>query len=165
MKKDYIFTLLVVTFLASFTLIDVFQDIKEKIPISHWAHELIISFLAILLIIYKLALAYKRDKKLNHFQSEVEQSTIEIDYYKKTIQLMKLGFNDIVENQFKIWGFTKSESEIALLVIKGLSMKEIAELRGSSEITVRQQATSVYRKSHLENRGQLAAYFLEDLFT
>ena len=43
-------------------------------------------------------------------------------------------------------------------------MKEIAGIRGTGEATVRQQATSVYKKSGLENRNQLVSYFLEDLF-
>ena len=36
--------------------------------------------------------------------------------------------------------------------------------RRTSEATIRQQAQSVYRKSGLTSRAELAAYFLEDLF-
>ncbi|MEY3046615.1 MAG: hypothetical protein RL242_3457, partial [Pseudomonadota bacterium] len=50
-----------------------------------------------------------------------------------------------------------------LLLLKGLSFKEIAELRQTSERTVRQQAGEVYRKSGLGGRNELAAFFLEDL--
>jgi len=50
------------------------------------------------------------------------------------------------------------------LLVKGLSMKEIADLRHSKEATVRQQATAVYRKAKVEGRQELASYFLEDLF-
>ena len=57
-----------------------------------------------------------------------------------------------------------TEKDIALLLIKGLSMKEISALRGSSDATVRQQSASVYKKSKLDNRNQLSSYFLEDLF-
>ena len=49
-------------------------------------------------------------------------------------------------------------------MLKGLSHKEIAKLRNSSAVTVRQQAAAVYAKSGLSSRAELAAYFLEDLF-
>ena len=48
-------------------------------------------------------------------------------------------------------------------MLKGLSLKEIAALRSTSERTVREQARAVYRKSGLSGRSALAAFFLEDL--
>jgi DNA-binding NarL/FixJ family response regulator len=44
-----------------------------------------------------------------------------------------------------------------------LRHKAIADLRQTSERTVRQQALAVYRKSGLNGRNDLAAFFLEDL--
>jgi len=58
---------------------------------------------------------------------------------------------------------TPAEREIALLLLKGLSHKEIATIRSVSETTVRQQARSLYRKAGLSGRNELAAFFLEDL--
>ena len=49
-------------------------------------------------------------------------------------------------------------------MLKGASLREIAGLRRTSEATIRQQAQNVYRKSGLNSRAELAAYFLEDLF-
>jgi len=40
---------------------------------------------------------------------------------------------------------------------------EAAEVRATSEQTVRQQALVVYRKSGLRNRSERSAFFLEDL--
>src|SRR5213593_86931 len=39
----------------------------------------------------------------------------------------------------------------------------VADLRQTSERTVRQQALAIYRKSGLNGRSDLAAFFLEDL--
>ena len=50
-----------------------------------------------------------------------------------------------------------------MLLLKGLSHKEIAAIRNVGEATVRQQAGSIYRKAGLEGRRDLAAFFLEDL--
>jgi len=48
-------------------------------------------------------------------------------------------------------------------LLKGLSHREIADIRGVSERTVRQQSRALYRKAGLSGRADLAAYFLEDL--
>jgi DNA-binding CsgD family transcriptional regulator len=73
------------------------------------------------------------------------------------------GLGEAIDRQFDRWGLTPAEREVALLQLKGLRHKAIAELRRTSERTVRQQALAVYRKSGLAGRSDLAAFFLEDL--
>ena len=69
-----------------------------------------------------------------------------------------------IEDQFKAWRLTPAEIDIAGLMLKGASLKEIALARDTSEATIRQQAQQVYRKSGLSGRAELSAYFLESLF-
>jgi len=69
-----------------------------------------------------------------------------------------------IEAQFKQWRLTAAEIDIAGLMLKGASLKEIALARDTSEATIRQQAQSIYRKSGLSGRAELSAYFLESLF-
>lgn len=71
----------------------------------------------------------------------------------------------VIREQFRGWGLSPSESEVALLLIKGLSMKEIAALREVKEKTVRQQATSIYAKAGYAGRHELVAHFIEDLMS
>lgn len=52
---------------------------------------------------------------------------------------------------------------MALLLLKGLSLKEIATIRAVAERTVREQARSIYSKAGLTGRAALSAFFLEDL--
>jgi DNA-binding CsgD family transcriptional regulator len=73
------------------------------------------------------------------------------------------GLSHSIDEQLDHWGLTKSEKEIAFLLIKGFSLKEIAEFRQTTEKTTRGQATSIYAKSGLTGRSQLSAFFLEDL--
>ncbi|WPY95208.1 helix-turn-helix transcriptional regulator [Limimaricola variabilis] len=73
------------------------------------------------------------------------------------------GLSRAIAAQFAQWELTETESEVALLMLKGLSHKEIATLRDCSSATVRQHATAVYRKSGLTSRSQLTGFFLEDL--
>jgi DNA-binding CsgD family transcriptional regulator len=71
----------------------------------------------------------------------------------------------VMRGQFADWGLSPSECEVALLLIKGLSMKEISSAREVKEKTIRQQATSVYAKSGYAGRHELVAHFIEDLMS
>ena len=73
------------------------------------------------------------------------------------------GLGQAIDQQFERWGLTAAEREVGLLLLKGLSHREVAELRGTGEPTARQQAQTVYRKAGLRGRADLAAFFLEDL--
>lgn len=73
------------------------------------------------------------------------------------------GLGAAIDRQFDRWGLTPAEREVAILQLKGLRHRDIAEMRNTSERTVRQQALAVYRKSGLNGRSDLAAFFLEDL--
>jgi DNA-binding NarL/FixJ family response regulator len=68
-----------------------------------------------------------------------------------------------IDAQFSQWSLSTAEREVALLLVKGLSTKEIATVRATSERTVREQARAIYAKAGLAGRAALAAYFLEDL--
>lgn len=77
--------------------------------------------------------------------------------------ILSRGLKPYLHDQFEKWGLTKAEGEIGLFLLKGLSLREIANLRGTSETTVRQQALALYRKSSVDGRHQFAALILEDL--
>lgn len=73
------------------------------------------------------------------------------------------GLGAAIDRQLERWTLSPAEKEVALLLLKGLSHKEIAEVRSITEATARQQARAVYKKSGLSGRNDLAAFFLEDL--
>ncbi|SEW29266.1 regulatory protein, luxR family [Cognatiyoonia koreensis] len=73
------------------------------------------------------------------------------------------AMGDAITREFKAWGLTSAEMDVAGLLLKGASMKEIAIARETSEATIRQQAQSMYRKSGLSGRVELSAYFLDSL--
>lgn len=73
------------------------------------------------------------------------------------------GLGAAIETQFSRWNLTEAEREVALLLLKGLSHKETAQVRGVSERTVREQSRSIYSKAGLTGRTALSAFFLEDL--
>jgi len=73
------------------------------------------------------------------------------------------GLGEAIDAQFSRWNLTEAEREVALLLLKGLSLKETAAVRATSERTIRAQARSVYSKAGLTGRASLSAFFLEDL--
>jgi DNA-binding CsgD family transcriptional regulator len=73
------------------------------------------------------------------------------------------GLSAAIDQQLEYWSLSPAEKAVALLLLKGLSHKEIAVIREVNETTVRQQARAIYRKAGLSGRNDLAAFFLEDL--
>lgn len=69
-----------------------------------------------------------------------------------------------IQDQFTAWGLTPAEKDIAALMLKGCSSREIALARETTDTTIRQQAQGIYRKSGLSGRSELSAFFLESLF-
>ena len=60
------------------------------------------------------------------------------------------------------WGLTRSERDVAWFTIKGLSIAEIARLRGTSEGTVKAHSNAIYRKAGVSGRTQFLSLFIED---
>jgi DNA-binding CsgD family transcriptional regulator len=73
------------------------------------------------------------------------------------------GLGVLIDKQFQDWSLSPAEREIALLLLKGLPFKAIAEARDTSERTVRQQSLAIYRKAGVAGRAELSAFFFEDM--
>lgn len=73
------------------------------------------------------------------------------------------GMARALDRQFERWSLSPAEKEVALLLLKGLSHRDIAAARSITEATARQQARAVYKKAGLSGRNDLSAFFLEDL--
>jgi len=109
---------------------------------------------------WQLASARSRTERLDR---ELTETRAEAQRWSQEAKDVLKGLGAAIDAQFEKWGLTPAERDVALLQLKGLRHKEIAELRHTSERTVRQQALAVYRKAGLAGRTDLAAFFLEDL--
>lgn len=103
------------------------------------------------------------DRRLARAETTLALNAMERDAWRKSAESALADFGTAVERQFSVWGLTPAEREIALLLLKGYGHKQIAGRTGRSERTVRQHAVSVYDKSGLGGRAELAAFFLEGL--
>ncbi len=96
-------------------------------------------------------------------RAALAEHTAERDAWRARAQEALRGLGEAMDAQFGTWSLTPAERETALFLLKGYSHKEVAQLTGRSERTVRQHAVAVYRKSGLRGRAELAAFFFEDM--
>lgn len=96
-------------------------------------------------------------------QKDLESAKAEGAAWRSRAESQLDQFRRAIEDQFDEWEATAAERDIGHLILRGLSHKEIARLRNTSEATVRQQAQALYRKASLPNKGAFSAYFLDDV--
>jgi len=137
-------------------LADVVADYGEGASRAHLGLEV---FVLVLTMAGIGMLLWQRDKA----RRDLSAARVEAAQWRAESRDLMQGLAVAIEGQFQRWKLSKSEAEVGLLLLKGLSHKEIAALRSVSERTVREQARSVYRKSGLTGRSALSAFFLEDL--
>lgn len=135
---------------AAFFVQDIYVDLYvDGKGISHVVVEGSI-FLAILLaLVIELKQVARLVSKIDNTEQEVIQ--------------LQAHLSEVIDNEFRRWSLTNTEKEIAILLIKGFSMQEIAGIRGVKEKSVRQQATGVYAKAGVSGRYELTSHFIEDL--
>ena len=136
--------------------IDLYIDFVEGVGLIHLVAEIFVFGVAIAgtVIMYR---------QLDRTRADLAGALIDAERWRQESRELLQGLGAAIEHQFERWELTGAESEVALLLLKGLSHKEIAALRNTSERTVREQSRSVYRKSGLAGRSSLSAFFLEDL--
>ena len=106
-----------------------------------------------------------RRQRDDHLQviRDLEVARLQGQRWRTESRTLLDGLGQAIEQQFSRWNLTEAEREVALLLLKGLSSKEVAGVRGVTERTVREQARAIYSKSGLSGRAALSAFFLEDL--
>lgn len=144
---------------------DVFFDLGEGAHWSHVAVELVTAlFLGLGIGWLWLSQVATLKGEVLASRDQLQSVAIELDKFRAEVKPFKEGLNRVIDDQFAKWGLSPAERDIARLMLKGFSNREIAGIRESSELTIKQQAHAVFRKSSLQSRPQLLSYFLEDLF-
>ena len=72
-------------------------------------------------------------------------------------------FFEMLNLQFDRWELSAAERDVALLTVKGMSVVEIAELRNTSQGTIKSQNNSIYRKAKVKSRTQLLGALIDQL--
>ena len=95
--------------------------------------------------------------------AESHRRTAALEAFREATREPNAAIALAIADQFRAWGLTPAEADVARLLLLGLSHKEIAAARDTSERTARDQGQAVYKKAGVAGRAELAAFFLEDL--
>lgn len=145
------------------TTFDLLTDLGEGVVWWHVAIEGSVALIALVGVYFLVKGTFTLQKSLQK-EKELSSKLLEESFHwKENSKKFIDGLSKSIGLQLDKWDLTKSEKEVAFLLIKGFSLKEIAEFRSTAEKTTRAQATSIYAKSELSGRSQLSAFFLEDL--
>ena len=142
--------------------LDVIVDLGLGVPLWHILQEaalVVLSAVAAALLILHIR---KKNKSLHHLAENLSDANQQIAMLNSKIKEERKRYSLVIKEQFDSWNLTLGEQQVALLLLKGLSLKEIASVRTTKEMTVRQQASSIYSKSGLVGRHEFSAWFLED---
>jgi DNA-binding CsgD family transcriptional regulator len=145
--------------------LDVATDITLGVPTWHVVEESLIVVASGLAFVYLLTEMRRRSRELGSLASDLARADRQVRHLTEEMRRARSHYAAAIQQQFAEWGLTKSEQQVAMLLLKGLSFKEIAVLRDTREKTVRQQASAIYGKSGLEGRHAFSAWFLEDFLT
>ncbi len=159
-------TLIVASQVLSFLLIilDMAYDLWHGVASLHIGIECF-GLITMGIVVFHSLVSYFEKEKLNSVRLEQEIATIrkQAETWQTEAKHYLEGLVVKIDQQFNSWGLSTAEKDVALLLIKGYSIREIATLRDTSEKTIKQQNFSIYKKSNLTGRSELAAFFLEDL--
>ncbi|ASD66924.1 helix-turn-helix transcriptional regulator [Pseudoalteromonas piscicida] len=153
-------TLLIIAVLISF---DVMTDLKEGVEIWHLIVEGAAGLLALAGVFYIFKDLFKLKQDLKSERQLTENLRLEAAQWRQQSKEYLDGLSKLINEQLDHWQLTPAEKEVAFLLLKGISLKEVANVRGTSEKTARAQSLSVYAKAGLNGRSELSAFFLEDL--
>lgn len=150
--------------IAALVGFDIFKDTREGVVGWHIFLEGSGAFLALLGLYYLLSGTFTLKRRLQMEIQDFSKFRVEAEAWRAESRKFIEGLSRAIDLQLVKWNLTRAEKEVAFLLLKGLSLKEIAEVRKTSEKTTRVQSTSIYAKSGLAGRSELSAFFLEDLF-
>lgn len=149
-----------------FTLIalDIMSDYGDGIEWSHLVAEMIVLIIAVIGIgLFWRQYYQSTQSTLRTLQTDLAAAHLEAQRWRDESRDLIAGLGIEIQKQFMRWALSNAEAEVGLLLLKGFSHQEIANIRNSSERTVREQARALYRKAGISGRSALSAFFLEDL--
>lgn len=160
-EKWILFSILSIVFLL--IIMDIVSDLKEGVTVGHIILECSIAALSLFGIFYILKDSFRIKKSLVETNQQLSLYRKEAEKWRIESKKYLEGLSGAIDEQLEKWELSTAEKEVAFLLLKGLSSKEIASIRNTTEKTARTQSMAIYTKAGLSGRSELSAFFLEDL--
>lgn len=142
---------------------DLFTDSREGIHGWHLAAEGSVALAALVGVVFLIRGSFALRRSLDAEVLKSASLRAEAEEWRNKAKVHIAGLSQEIDRQLDQWKLSASEKDVAFLLLKGLSLKEVADVRKTTEKTARAQSTAIYEKSGLSGRSELAAFFLEDL--
>jgi len=157
------FIALILVAIIGMVTTDLVTDSSEGVKWWHLLVEGSIALSALVGIFLLLRGSFALKRSLAEERRLSSQLQSEAEKWRSQSKKYLDGLSQTIDAQLTSWKLSASEKEVAFLLLKGMSLKEIAEVRDTTEKTARTQSISIYSKAGLTGRSELAAFFLEDL--
>jgi DNA-binding CsgD family transcriptional regulator/F0F1-type ATP synthase assembly protein I len=159
-KKFFVLFLSVILIMVIFDLV---SDYKEGTTYWHLMTEGLMGLMAVIGIFIVLRNSIETKQELKDEREKFSNFKLEAEKWREQSRNYVEGLSQAIDQQLTTWNLSSAEKEVAFLLLKGLSLKDIALVRKTTEKTARAQSAAIYSKSGLSGRSELAAFFLEDL--
>ena len=158
-----IFLILIFLFMTVASGIDLVIDFSHGTDLTHAAQEAVIVMLSLIALAWLLLDIHRQGIEIKDLRKQLSSRQKSEHTPAKYVLDVRTSLSNVINQQFTDWQLTASEKEVGRLLLKGLSLKEIAAIRNTLEKTVRQQASSIYKKADLSGRHAFSAWFMEDI--
>ena len=161
--KEFI-AMLILAIVVAGNLGDVMYDYREGASMAHLLVELFIALVSFALITALTVGIWRQSRSNARLKAELASVSEENEQaLPPALASARHELALVLKAQFESWNLTQTERKVAMLLLKGLSFKEIASVRDTMEKTVRQQASAIYKKANVSGRHTFSAWFIEDL--
>ena len=161
-SRETVFTVFVLIVFGA-SAIEIVDELDDGETLAEMADDLLtfaVSAVVLGLLFFE-RLALRR--KLGDLTDQLNKARGKLAQVDASSPELASQYRAVMQKQFDAWALTTSEQDVVIAMLKGLSFREVAELRETREKTVRQQASAVYRKAGVASRHELAAWFFEDM--
>lgn len=145
--------ILVQIFCAGFFMLDALSDFFSDDYTS--IYHLYIEFIAALVLWLSVYVEVRQLLQLLRRQAHLEA------HYRQS----QLTLHEVMVANFNRWELSPAEYDVAMFLFKGCSPSEIAEMRGTSDGTVKAQLSAIYRKAGVQNRAELMMGVIDDIYS
>jgi len=124
--------------------------------ISEWKE---LSLHGIVEVLAVLGLAIGAFLALREYRTLLRRNT----KVERELNVASGAFQEVIEHHFDRWGLTLAERDVALFLIKGLSIADVAAMRVTRDGTIKAQSAAIYRKAGVSSRSELISVMVEEL--
>jgi len=161
-RVQEITVILVLAVVGIANLYDLAIDLSHGSTAQHVLVEILVITMSLSVIIWLILHLRSQNQALEQIKRDIGEEKKRKTQSGAEGQEAREKLGEIISQQFQRWRLTSGEQEVALLLLKGLSFKEIAGVRETHEKTVRQQASAIYKKADVNGRHAFSAWFIED---